>query len=150
MNQAEKIYRELAINPITSVVEAIGDNKIDNMVQELGRVTEVELGMFVATMLQKTVSLFAYDYEAPKYDGFEKAFKDIKERYQVMSGEEQGDLFTKIEQMFKEIFVQKFSGLGPEEAEATAKLYANQMIGILKDNSIQKNTEMYPQIKSIY
>lgn len=137
------------INIYEELVEAIGDNKVDNLIQDLQRVTEVETSMFVARLLQTNVKKFAFSYNLPQYEAFREAFKDVLGRYLVMDGEEKGDLFVKIESMFKEIFVQKYAGLGPEAAEQTAKLYAEQMICILKQNSVQANTEMYPQ-KSWY
>lgn len=141
----EKIVKEL----YTELVEAIGDNKVDNMTDELKRATEVELDRFVSQMLQTNVKRFASAYALPQYEAFRESFKDILLRYQVMDGEEKGDLFVKIEQMFKDIFTEKYAGLGPEAAELTAKLYAEQMIKVFKDNSIQMNTEMYPE-KSVY
>ena len=83
---------------------------------------------------------FLQSFRAPMFEGFREAFQDVVSRYRLMDGTEQGDLFHKIETMFKDIFVQRFSALGPEAAELMAQRYSGQMVDMLKSLSIQANT----------
>ena len=122
--------------------EAVGDNSIDNMIDELKRAVDVEMGQFVTALLNSNVSNFLYAYAIPQYEGFREALRVVLERYRVMDGTEQGDLFTKIENLFKDLFVEKYASLGPETAELVAKKYALQMVAYLKKNSIQANVDL--------
>lgn len=124
------------------VLEAIGDNSIDNQIDELRRATDVEVGQFVTALLNANVQNFTYAYNVPQYEGFKKSFMTVLERYRLMDGTEQGDLFAKIDIMFKDLFVEKFAGMGPEIAELVAKKFSLQMVNILKSNSIQANVDM--------
>jgi len=124
------------------ISEAIGDNTVDNMIDELTRSTNIELGKFVSSLLNTNINLFQHSYNLPQYEEFRSSFQMILNRYQVMDGSEQGDLFRKIENMFKDIFISKFGDLGPEVAEVIAQRYAVQMVDTLKKNSIQANVDL--------
>lgn len=136
----ELIERKPQVQP---KVEAIGDNTVDNMMDELRRSVDVEVGQFVMALLNSHVGDFMYAYSIPQYDGFKDAFKIVMQRYQLMDGTEQGDLFAKIENMFKDLFVEKYSSLGPEAAELVAKKYTLQMVNYMKANAIQANVDLH-------
>lgn len=146
MNDLDKMFKELSG---TEIQEAVGDNAVDNMVTAMSRVVEVELSMFISKLLVMNVGKFSFSYEDPSYIEFKKNFSDIIARYQVMDAEEKGDLYQKIENMFKDIFTEKYAALGPQFAETTGALYAQQMVNILKSMSIQANVELYSP-KRIY
>lgn len=123
--------------------EAVGDNVVDNMMDELKRAVDVEMGQFVTSLLNSNVMKFLYAYTVPQYEGFQEALQVVVERYQVMDGTEQGDLFAKIDNLFKDMFVDKYAALGPEAAELVAKKYAMQMVNWLKKQRVQANTELH-------
>ena len=78
---------------------------------------------------------------------------DIQQRYRVMDGMERQDLFRQIEGMFKSIFLQKFSSLGPETAELIAVRYAGQMVKQIKesfDNPMDPIRDLYPKDRELY
>lgn len=125
-----EVYKMLGELSVLS--EDIGDNTIDNMMGELHRATGVELGKFVGSLLNVNLNKFVQCYNMPEYEPFRHVMKDIISRYQVMSGSEQGDLFLKIEGMFKDIFMAQYSHLGPEVADLIAKKYSVQMIQFIK------------------
>lgn len=146
MDNLNKMFEELSGKKMQ---EAVGDNAVDNMVTAMSRVVEVELAMFLSKLLVMNVGKFSFSYEDPSYLEFKKNFSDIIARYQVMDGEDKGDLHQKIENMFKDIFTDKYAALGPQFAETTGALYAQQMVNILKSMSIQANVEIYSP-KRIY
>ena len=131
------------------LVEALGDNKVDNIVDDLARAADIELQMFSASLLNTQAKEFLQSYRTPQFEGFRAAFRAVVARYRVMDGTEQGDLFHKIEILFKDIFVQKFGALGPEAAELMSQRYSNQMVAVLKSLSVQANVDM-DQGKSWY
>lgn len=125
-----------------SIQESIGDNTVDNIVAELSRCVSVELDLFVCELLNKMVNNFAHDYHLPFYEDFKTAFMLVLNRYQLMSGDEEGDLYKKIDNFFLNIFSEKFSSGGHEVSDVIAKKYAVQMINFLKANKIQANTDL--------
>lgn len=131
-------------------VEAVGDNKIDNMMADLKLATSVELDRFAMMMMADGLSKFTKQYVTPEYAPFKQKVVDLIMRYRVTDGEEQADLFNKIQSMFKQIFVEKFGADSAEKAGVLANLYAEQMIAIFKKNSAQANTEMYPKDQTVY
>jgi hypothetical protein len=131
-------------------VEAVGDNKIDNMMADLKLAAGVELERFAMKMLADGMSKFAQQYATPEYLPFKEKVVDLIMRYRVTDGEEQADLFNKIQSMFKQIFVEKFGADSAEKAGVLAMQYAEQMIAIFKKNSAQANTEMYPKDQTVY
>lgn len=137
-----EVYRMIA-----SLEEQVGDNKIDHMAEAIRRSVDIEIDMFVASLLNSMVNDFGKSYTNPQYEGFRMAMQDIEQRYRVMDGMERQDLFQKIENIFKGIFLQKFNALGPEAAELAAVRYAGQMIKKIKesyDNSAQPVIDLYP------
>lgn len=124
------------------VIEAIGDNTVDNLMCDLKRSSEVEIDMFVCALLNSNQDNFGFAYVVPQYDGFQDSFQKVVQRYRVMDGMEQGDLFEKVSGMFKDIFMSKCAAMGPKVAEQVGKKYAEQMIGMLKRESIQANVDM--------
>jgi hypothetical protein len=132
------------------ISEAIGDNTVDNMMDELTRSTNIELGKFVSSLLNTNINLFLHSYNLPQYEEFRSSFRLVLNRYQVMDGSEQGDLFRKIENMFKDIFISKFGDLGPEVAEVIAQRYAVQMVDMLKKNSVQANVDLDQDREGVY
>jgi hypothetical protein len=112
--------------------EAIGDDKVDNMVDELKSVLEVELSMFLISLLNTNFSLFEKSYTNPQYEGFRRALTDLQQRFKVMDQLAKQDLFNKIEIVFKDIFRTSYSAMGPETAELIATRYASQMNKNLK------------------
>lgn len=117
--------------------EAIGDNTVDNLMDALKRSTAVEVNNFTVALLNANVDKFQYAYRLPQHDQFRQDLRNVLERYRIMDGMEQGDLFVKIESMFKDLFVERYGSLGPEAAELIAVRYAKQMVLFLKENSIQ-------------
>lgn len=130
------------LEELHAIQESIGDNTIDNLVDELARATAIEMEMYANDLLSKMVQGFARDYSMPFYDEFKSSFRLLLSRYQLMSGDEEGDLFRKIEHMFMNIFSSKFSSQGYEVADVIAKKYATQMIRFLKHNKIQANSNL--------
>lgn len=133
-----------------SLTESIGDNTVDNLVAELARCVSIELDLFVVDLLNKLAKDFARDYHMPFYEDFRTAFKLVLNRYQLMSGDEEGDLFKKIENLFLNIFSEKFSASGHEVSDVIAKKFANQMINFLKANKIQANTNLAVDKTGVY
>jgi hypothetical protein len=125
------------------ISEGIGDNNIDNMVDELRSATEKEIQMFVSMMLSRVIRQFAQSYSTPHFEEFRKVLEDIVTRFNVMDSSEKGDLFTKIENMFKDIFVKNYSDLGPDAAKTVGSLYAAQMVRYLKSQQVQSNKNMF-------
>jgi len=119
-----KMYGELS--------ESIGDNKVDNMVDELKSVIEIELANFVITLLNTNFSAFENSYTNPQFEGFRKALNDLKMRYKVMDNLDKQDLFNKIELIFKDLFRKIYCAQGPEVAELIGTRYAEQMVKNIK------------------
>lgn len=119
----------------TELNEYVGDNKIDNLADELKRSAEIELKMFATSLLQTNLNLFLQAFVTPQFASFKTCIDAITDRYRVMDDQERLDLFQKMELMFKEIFINNFSALGPETAELIASRYAQQMVKHLKDNN---------------
>lgn len=115
--------------------EAIGDNKVDNLVSELKRCTDNELKMFTVSQLNSGVQSFQQQYSTPQFDGFKVVLTALVDRWRVMDDMEKQDLCQKIELTFKEIMTDNYSALGPETAELVASRYAKQMIDHLKANN---------------
>lgn len=132
------------------VTESIGDNTVDNIVDELSRCVSVELDLFVVDLLNKMVRDFARNYHLPFYEDFRTAFNMVLNRYQLMSGDEEGDLFKKIENFFLNIFSEKFNSAGHEVSDVIAKKFAMQMIQFLKANKIQANTDLAVDKTGVY
>ena len=144
-NKVFKMYSELQ--------EQGGDNKVDNMMDSLHRATEVEMMQFVAILLNASLEEFARAYIKPQFDGFGKAFDDIQERFRVMDDLEKQDLYHKIENMFKDIFMKNFNSLGPETSELMAVRYAGQFIKELKlgnQDPLNPMKSLYPKNPSLY
>jgi hypothetical protein len=133
--------------------EAVGDNKVDNMIEETRRSVEVEISMFVLALLNTSLKAFAQQYRTPQHEGFRGAMQDLYERYRVMDGTERADLFEKIELMFKGIFQDNYDSLGPDAAELVAKRYAKQMCDMIKaeNRDPMASTELlYPNQTDLY
>lgn len=122
---------------IAPVVEAIGDNTVDNLMADLARCTTIELAQFVAGLLTVNVNQFEYAYSAPQYTDLAVALANLCHRYRVMDGKEQGDLCTKVTSMMKDIFATHYAALGPEAADAMAMQYADHMIAYIKSQNPQ-------------
>jgi hypothetical protein len=135
---------------MNSLTESIGDNTVDNLVSELARCVSIELDLFVVDVLNKLAKDFARDYHMPFYEDFKTAFKLVLNRYQLMSGDEEGDLFKKIENLFLNIFSDKFNAAGHEVSDVIAKKFSNQMINFLKANKIQANTNLSVDKTNVY
>jgi len=149
--ESQEIYRMMGeLATFGEVSEAIGDNVVDNMMADMARATSVELSKFVASLLNTNLNTFMHSYQMPQYEEFRGAFRMILSRYQVMDGLEQGDLFQKIENMFKDLFIRHYSALGPEVSEVIARRYATQMIEMLKVNSIRANVDMDSDRDGVY
>lgn len=132
--------------------EAIGDNKVDNLVDELKRATEIELAMFVASQLNSGVQAFQQQYTTPQFDGFKVILKSLVDRYRVMDDAEKLDFFQKIEIFFKDLMQKNYSALGPEAAELVASRYAKQMMDWLKKQNLdpQAPTDtLYPHKREL-
>lgn len=132
------------------ISEAIGDNTVDNMIDELKRATGIELGRFVGSLLGANLNTFIHSYTVPQHEEFREIFNQILSRYRVMDGMDQGDLFKKIEIFWKDLFVERYADLGAEVAELVAKRYATQMVLVLKANSIQANVDMDSNRDGVY
>lgn len=130
------------LNETAKLTESIGDNTVDNIVDELARCVAIEIDLFVIDLLNKMVSQFARNYHLPHYEEFRSAFNLVLNRYQLMNGDEEGDLYKKIENFFLNIFSQRFSSAGHEVSDVIAKKFTAQMIAFLKANKIQANTNL--------
>ena len=117
--------------------EAIGDNTTDNLVDALRSATAVEVGQFVVGLLSVNAEKFAYAFEQAHYDGFKDALGMLVQRFRLMDGSEQTDLFTKIVLMFKDLMITKYADLGTDAAETVAAKFAAMMIDFLKSEAIQ-------------
>lgn len=117
--------------------EAIGDNTVDNLVDQLKTATAVEVSHFVVGLLNSNSDSFSYAFNLPSYDGFKTATTAIVDRFRLMDGAEQGDLFTKIMLMFKDLTMAQYGELGTDAAELVAVKYARLMIDFLKSKAIQ-------------
>jgi len=138
---------------VAALSEQVGDNKVDHMVESIRQSVEVELNMFMVSLLNTNVKEFEKSYATPQFEGFRDAMADIEQRYRVMDGLERQDLFVKIENVFKGIFLQKFNALGPDVAELVAIRYAGQMIKKVKDsfeNPMDPINDLYPADKELY
>jgi len=124
------------------LAETIGDNTIDNMMDEMVRSANIELDRFVVSLLNSNLKIFAQCYNLPQHEDFRIVFRKILYRYQIMDGSEQGDLYVKIENMFKDIFINKYNQMGTDISELLARKYATQMIDILRGNAVQANVDM--------
>jgi hypothetical protein len=132
--------------------EFVGDSKIDNMVDELRRSTDIELKMFSASLINSNVNSFIQQYNTAQFEGFKEILGAIIDRYRVMDDAEKLDLFTKIELMFKDIMAQNFSALGQETAEIIASRYSKQMLQYLKSQNLdpQAATDtLYPHQRQL-
>lgn len=132
--EVRKVFHML--EELSPLSEEIGDNSVDNMMTELERSCGVEMGKFVGSLLNTNVDRFKHCYNMPEYEPFRHVMRDIISRYQIMAGSEQGDLFLKIENMFKDIMIGQYAHLGPEIAEMIAKKYAVQMIQFIKEHGV--------------
>jgi hypothetical protein len=130
------------LDQMQNLNESIGDNTVDNIVDELARCVSVELDLFVIDLLGKMVTEFTRDYHLPFYEDFKTSFSLVLNRYQLMSGDEEGDLFKKIDNFFLNIFSEKFSAAGHEVSDVIAKKFSTQMIKFLKTNKVQANVDM--------
>lgn len=138
------------LSEASRISESIGDNTVDNIVAELARCVSIELDLFVVDLLNKMVRDFARNYHLPFYEDFRTAFSLVLNRYQLMSGDEEGDLFKKIENFFLNVFSEKFDSAGHEVSDVIAKKYAAQMIMFLKANKIQANTDLAVDKDGVY
>lgn len=132
--------------------EFVGDNKVDNLADELKRSTEIELNMFAASLINTNVNSFMQSYTTPQFEGFKTTMGAIIERYRVMDDAEKLDLFQKIELMFKDLMTKNFAALGPETAELIASRYSKQMLQYFKDKNVdpQASTDtLYPHRRDI-
>jgi hypothetical protein len=146
--KSEQVFRMYG-----SLVEQIGDNKVDNMVGDLARSTEIEIQMFVASLLNSNIKTFLRFYVVPQFEAFKTAVSDIQERYKVMDELERTDLLHKIESMWKDIFIRNFGILGPDAAEMMATRYAAQMIREIKiglEDPLSTQEKLYPKAKELY
>lgn len=135
-----------------SIVEFVGDNKIDNLADELKRATEIELNMFAASLINTNANSFMQNYSTPQFEGFKAIITGIVDRYRVMDDAEKLDLFQKIELMFKDLMTKNFAALGPETAEIIASRYSKQMLQFLKDKNVdpQAATDtLYPHKREL-
>lgn len=126
--------------------EYVGDNKVDNLAEELKRATEIELNMFAASLINSSVNSFLQSYATPQFEGFKTTISAIVERFRVMDDAERLDLFQKIEIMFKDLMTKNFAALGPETAELIASRYSKQMLQFFKD----KNTDPQSATDTLY
>lgn len=143
IDDIHSIHKEL-------IGEAVGDNKIDNMTDALKLAAGVELDKFGMSLMAESLSQFIGHYVNPEYVPFKSAVIDLILRYRIMDGAEQADLFDKIRSMFKQIFIEKYGSEGADKAEVLANIYSDQMIAVFKKNSVQANTEMYPENPTVY
>lgn len=142
----QSLYSEILNKPMT---ESIGDNKIDNLADELRRSTEVELAMFVGAILNTSYKAFAGNYATPQHDGFKRTIEAIRDRYCVMDDMEKLDLAQKIEIMFKDIMVKQYGALGADSAELVATRYAKQMINWFKVGEKDPQEMLYPHNREL-
>lgn len=144
---AMELYRSVATSVLgrEPLVEFIGDNTVDNTVDELGRSASVELEQFVCGLLNGSSDVFAYAYTMPRYAPFADALKALARRYVVADGMERGDVELKVQQAYRRIFSEKWSALGPDAADAMADRYAEQTCEWLRAQSPQQADTMIPQ-----
>jgi hypothetical protein len=136
-NDEKEVYKMLGeFSENSKLLENIGDNTVDNLMDELNRGVKIELGKFVGSLLNTGINRFLHSYNLPQYEGFRSAMINIIDRFRVMDGADQGDLFRKIDNMFRDIFISQYGHLGPEIAEMIAKKYAVQMIDFIKSYSV--------------
>ena len=55
------------------LMEQVGDNRVDQMMDAVTRSIEVELNMFVVNLLNTNVPEFEKCYANPNYEGFREA-----------------------------------------------------------------------------
>ena len=126
------------INDMNKILESVGDATVDNLVDQLHISTSIELEKFVCELLSRSLNQFMTNYKMPLYDDFRTSFKAVLNRYQLMDGDQAGDLHKKIQIMMTSIFSEKFSANGHEVADVMAAKFSTQMINFLKYNRIQK------------
>lgn len=151
MNTLDEIkgLHESLITAKSPVAEAIGDNKVDNLLSELKTFTADEIELSAVKSLAKHVNEFVGAYESPIDPRFKEKVIEIILRYRVMDGVEQQDLFDKIRIMFNDIFYAKFPTAPSAVKEEAAQLYAHQMIAILKKHAVGSAVNM-AQGASVY
>lgn len=144
---ALELYRSVSTSVLgrKPVVEFIGDNTVDNCVDELGRAAAVELDQFVCGLLNGSVDVFAYAYTMPRYAPFADSLKALVQRYVVADGMERGDIELKVQQAFRTIFSARWSALGPDAADAMADRYAEQACQWMRSQSPQQADLTIPQ-----
>lgn len=141
LNDIKGLHSEL-IEAKSPVAEAIGDNKVDNMLSELKTFTADEVELCAINTLAKYPNEFLKYYETPIDPRFRDQVIEIIKRFRVMDGVEQQDLFDKIRIMFNDIFYAKFPTAKSAEKEAAAQLFAHQMIAIIKKHAVGSNVNM--------
>jgi hypothetical protein len=132
--------------------EAVGDNKVDNLVSELTRCTEQELLMFSCSQMNGGAVAFQQQYSTPQFDGFKSVLASVVDRWRVMDDNEKLDLTQKIELLFKDLMIKNWGALGPETAELIASRYTKQMIDFLKKNNLDPQKpidQLYPHRRDI-
>jgi|GEM_PF-3979994 len=127
------------------VVEFVGDNTVDNCIDELGRTATVELDHFVCGLLNGSVDVFAYAYTMPRYQPFADSLKALVQRFVIADGMERGDIELKVKSAFRRIFSDRWSALGPDAADAMADRYADQAIEWMRSQSPQQADLTIPQ-----
>lgn len=137
-------------NDAKGMTESIGDNTVDNIVAELARCTAIEIDLFVVDLLNKMVRDFARNYHLPFYEDFRVAFNLVLNRYQLMNGDEEGDLFKKIENFFLNVFSERFNSAGHEVSDVIARKFAAQMVQFLKANKVQANVDLAVDKNKVY
>jgi hypothetical protein len=152
LEQVRKVYEGVTRKPFDRLVESVGDNKIDNLVDELKRSTQLELGNFVVQLLNTSTNDFVQHYQTPTFDGFKKILGTVVERYRVMDDAEKDDLFQKIELLFRDLMTQQYANMGPETSELIAARYAKQMQEFLKGQNKdpqQPIDDLYPHQRQL-
>jgi hypothetical protein len=140
------LYEEILNKPL---LEYVGDNKVDNLADELRRSTEVELAMFVGSVLNTQYKQFLNSYSTPQHDGFQRTISAVRDRYCVMDDQEKIDLSQKIETLWKDIMVKQYGALGADSAELVATRYAKQMISWLKRTEKDPQEMLYPHNREL-
>ena len=140
------LYGEMLNKPL---LEYVGDNKVDNLADELRRSTEVELAMFVGSVLNTQYKQFMSSYSTPQHDGFQRTIAAIRDRYCVMDDQEKIDLAQKIETLWKDIMVKQYGALGADSAELVATRYAKQMISWFKEGAKDPQDMLYPHNREL-
>lgn len=125
--------------------EAIGDNVVDNLLKNMQLATETEVGLFVAGMLSANVEAFAYVFESPMYEGFKECFNKIVMRWSVMDEIERGDVVAKLLLMFRDLFMKKYSAVGPEAVDLIARRYTDLMVEEIKARSVSHTNFVQPK-----